>query len=330
MRAAWYDRQGPAAEVLRGGELPTPEPGPGEARVRLRASGANPADMARRAGPAHVMEGPRIIPHSDGAGVVDAVGPGADPGLIGRRVWLYNGQRGGRAHGTAAEAIALDASLLTPLPDHVSFEEGACLGIPCMTAWACVHSDGPVTGKTVLVTGGAGAVGNYAVQHAVRDGARVIATVSDPESETAARAAGAHAVLRRDAPDLADEILEAASGPVDRIVEVDLGGDAAVAQRVIGVNGVIAAYASRGDPRPALDVYGLLRRNVTLRMFLLPISPLPLRQAAQAAIAAWLSNPAQPARHAVAARFPLADIAAAHQAIEAGGKRGTVVLLPDR
>lgn len=328
MRAAWYESQGPAEKVLRLGEIPTPEPGPGEARVRLMASGVNPADMNRRAGPAHAMEGPRIVPHSDGAGVVDAVGPGADPALIGRRVWLYNGQRGGRVMGTAAEAIALDASLLTPLPDHVSFEEGACLGIPCMTAWCCVHSDGPVTGRTVLVTGGAGAVGAYAVQHAARDGARVIATVSDDASAAAAREAGAETVLRRDAPDLADEILEAASGPVDRIVEADLGGNAAVAQRVIGTNGVIAAYASRGDPRPGLDAYGLLRRNVTLRMFLLPIAPLPLRQAAQAGIAAWLADPAAPARHAVAARFPLDRIVEAHRAVEAGGKRGTVVVCP--
>ncbi|MBL8673396.1 MAG: alcohol dehydrogenase catalytic domain-containing protein, partial [Rhodospirillales bacterium] len=137
MRAVWFERQGPASEVLRIGERPTPRAAAGEVRVRLHASGVNPADTNRRAGRGYVMEGPAVIPDSDGAGIVDEVGAGVDPAWLGKRVWLYNGQRGGRVDGTAAEWIALDAGLVAPLADGTSFAEGACLGIPCMTAHRC-------------------------------------------------------------------------------------------------------------------------------------------------------------------------------------------------
>lgn len=163
MRAVWYERRTKPHEVLEPGEMPAPDAGPGEVRVRLEASGVNPADCYRRQGPGP-MEFPRVITHSDGAGVVDRVGPGVAATWIGRRVWLNNGQRNGRWMGTAAEYVALDADLVTPLPDHVSFAEGATLGIPCMTAHRCVFVAGPVQGRTVLVTGGAGAVGQYAVR----------------------------------------------------------------------------------------------------------------------------------------------------------------------
>ena len=163
MRAVWYDRQGPADEVLMTGELPTPEPRLGEVRVRLEASGVNPSDTYRRRG-AVPAEYPRVIPNSDGAGVIDAVGEGVDKAWVGRRVWLFNGQRNGRWMGTAAEYISLDVSLVRELPDHVSFAEGATLGIPGLTAHGCVFAFGPVQGRTLLVTGGAGAVGHYDVQ----------------------------------------------------------------------------------------------------------------------------------------------------------------------
>ena len=181
MRAVWYERTGAANEVLKAGEQPLPEPGPGEVRVRLKTSGVNPADTYRRRGEGYAMEAPLVIPNSDGAGIIDKVGPGIDAKRIGERVWIYNGQRG-RPLGTAAEAIALDADLVTRLPDDVSFEAGACLGIPCMTAHRCVFSEGEtpplerghLSGKTVLVTGGGGAVGNYAIQLAKWAGARVL------------------------------------------------------------------------------------------------------------------------------------------------------------
>ena len=194
MRAVWYDRQGAADEVLVCGELPTPEAGHGEVRVRLEASGVNPSDTYRRRGPP-AMEYPRVVTNSDGAGVVDQVGPGVPQHWLGKRVWLYNGQRNGRWMGTAAEYIALSADLVTELPDHVSFAEGATLGVPAMTAHRSVFVAGPVQGKTLLVTGGAGAVGHYAVQLATWAGARVITTVSSPEKTERARAGGAAHII---------------------------------------------------------------------------------------------------------------------------------------
>ena len=225
MKAVWYERTGAAPDVLTVGEQPEPQAGPGEVRGRLHASGVNPAHCNRRGGRGYLMEDPRVVPNSDGAGMVDQTGPGADPGLLGKRVWLYNGQRG-RAFGTAAEFIALDEELVSPLPDDVGFIEGACLGIPCMTAWHCVFMDGPVSGRTVLVQGGAGAVGHFAVQLAVWGGARVLATVDGEPKSRHALAGGAAATIDFRHDDVADRVLELTAGAgVDRIVEVDFGGN---------------------------------------------------------------------------------------------------------
>src|SRR6202041_4031529 len=195
MKAVWYERTGAAAEVLSYGDMPTPVAGPGEVRVRLEASGVNPADVGRRSGSYRAMEFPRVIPNSDGGGIVDQVGDGVPRLQVGQRVWLFNGQRNGRAFGTAAETISLAEPLVTPLPDDVSYAAGATLGIPCMTAWCCLFGDGPVAGKTVLVTGGAGAVGHYAVQLAKWGGARVIATVRSPLKAGQGGVAGADLVI---------------------------------------------------------------------------------------------------------------------------------------
>ena len=222
MRAVWYDRQGAADEVLVCGELPTPNAGHGEVRVKLEASGVNPSDTYRRRSPP-AMEYPRVITNSDGAGVIDQVGPGVDQRRLGKRVWLYNGQRNGRWMGTAAECIALSADLVTELPDHVSFEEGATLGVPAMTAHRAVFVAGPVQGKTLLVTGGAGAVGHYAVQLASWAGATVIATVSSSEKADRARAGGAAHVINYRSEDVAARVLDITGGVgVDQIAEVDL------------------------------------------------------------------------------------------------------------
>ncbi|HKU06843.1 MAG TPA: NADPH:quinone reductase, partial [Bradyrhizobium sp.] len=195
MRAVWYERTGPATEVLTYGEMPTPVAAPGEVRIKLEASGINPADVGRRGGSYRAMEYPRVIPNSDGAGIVDQVGDGVTRLKTGQRVWLFNGQRNGRAFGTACEYIALAEHLVTPLPDNLSFAQGATLGIPCMTAWTCLFCDGPIAGKTVLVTGGAGAVGHYAVQLAKWGGAQVIATVSSAAKAEQARLGGADLVV---------------------------------------------------------------------------------------------------------------------------------------
>src|SRR3990167_1402555 len=186
MKAVWYDRTGAAREVLQYGDLPTPVAGQGQALIRIKASGVNPSDVGMRGGPAP-MAYRRITPNSDGAGVVEAVGPGVAQTWVGKRVWFYNGQRNGRAFGSAAEYIELDTDLLMELPDSVEFAQGATLGIPCMTAHRSLFVAGPVQGRTVLVTGGAGAVGHYAVQLANWAGATVIATVSSAEKAQRAK-----------------------------------------------------------------------------------------------------------------------------------------------
>lgn len=328
MKAVWYARQGPAAEVLQFGEQPAPEPGPGELRVCLAASGVNPSDCNRRAGKDYAMESALIIPNSDGAGTVDAAGAGVDPGWIGKRVWLYNGQRG-RALGTAAEYIALHVSLVAPLPDDVSFDAGACLGIPCMTAYRCVFLDGDVAGKWVLVTGGAGAVGHYAIQLAKWGGAKVIATVSSPAKAAHATAAGADHVIDYRSENAGARVLEITGGAgVDRIVEVDFGGNLEASLACIALNGAIAAYASRGESAPRLPFYRLMRKNVSLHAVLLYNTPPEFRKRAQQEINRWLGT--GQAKHAVAATYPLHETAAAHEMVEAGGKIGTVVVRCDR
>lgn len=325
MRAVYYERTGPAAEVLRVGELPTPTPAAGEVRVKLAASAVHPADTNRRAGRGYQMEGPLIVPHSDGAGVIDAVGPGVLPALIGERVWLYNGQRGGRILGTAAEYICIDQDLTAPLPAGVSFRDGACLGIPCMTAHRCLFADGSVAGKTVLVSGGAGAVANYAIQLAKWAGATVIATASAAGAEDALTA-GADVVFKSRDEDLCANVLRETAGQgVDLAVEVDFGGNLRDLARIVRTNGSIAAYASRGDPNPAFPFYELMRRNIVVRPVLLPTCPLAARRSAQADIVRWLEQGPRFHRHV---SMGLPETAKAHELVESGMKRGTVLVEP--
>src|SRR6516225_9063691 len=255
MKAVWYDRAGPATEVLTHGEMPTPPAAAGEVRIRLEASGVNPADTYRRAGNYRGPRFPRVIPNSDGAGVVDQVGTGVTRLKIGQRVWLFNGQRNGRAFGTAAEYIALAEPLVTPLPDRLSFAQGATLGIPAMTAWCCLFCDGPIAGKTVLVTGGAGAVGHYAVQLAKWGGARVIATVSSEAKAEQARLAGADLVINYRNEDVIAKVLDfTGKRGVDHVADVDFGGNIATTLKLMAVNSVIAVYATNGNRTPVLPV----------------------------------------------------------------------------
>ena len=328
MRAVWYERQGAASEVLVVGELPTPDAGPGEVRVKLEASGVNPSDTYRRRGRVP-MEYPRVVTNSDGAGVVDQVGAGVVSSWLGRRVWLYNGQRNGRWCGTAAEYIALAVDLVTPLPDHVSFAEGATLGVPCMTAHRCVFLAAPLQGRVVLVTGGAGAVGHYAVQLAAWAGATVIATVSSPEKATRARAGGAEYVIDYKQEDIAARVRAITGGVgVDHVVEVDFGGNLAACVASVRANGSVAVYASAGERTPKVPVGDLMQKNLSVHSMSLPGSPHESRKRAQTDITRWLAGGAR--LLSVAARFPLAETAAAHEAVERGGKVGTVVVEPQR
>src|SRR4051812_34218129 len=324
----WYDQQGAADEVLVCGELPTPNAGYGEVRVKLEASGVNPSDTYRRRGPP-TMEYPRVITNSDGAGVIDQLGPGLDQQRLGKRVWLYNGQRNGRWMGTAAEYIALSVDLITELPDHVSCAEGATLGVPAMTAHRAVFVAGPVQGKTLLVTGGAGAVGHYAVQLANWAGATVIATVSSSEKADRARAGGAAHVINYRSEDVAARVLDITGGVgVDHIAEVDFGGNLAATLRCLRVNGSIMIYASNGDREPKLPVRDLMQKNLAVYAMSLAGVPYSDRKRAQADIAASTATPGRIL--SVAARFPLYETAAAHKAVEAGGKIGTVIVEPQR
>ncbi|WP_374578106.1 NADPH:quinone reductase [Phenylobacterium sp.] len=326
MRAIWYDRTGPAREVLQLGDRPTPEPGQGQALIRVRASGVNPSDAGMRAGPAP-MAYPRITPNSDGAGVVEAVGPGVSPAWVGKRVWFYNGQRNGRAFGSAAEYIELDVDLLSVLPDQVSFAEGATLGIPCMTAHRSLFLAGPVQGRTVLVTGGAGAVGHYAVQLAAWAGASVIATVSSEEKAERARAGGAHHVIDYRREDVAARVRELTDGEgVHHVVDVDFGGNLAATLACVRLNGSIAYYATKGAREPVVPAGAMMGLNLQVSGVYLPVSPHEARRRAQADITRWIGTGER--MLSVAGRFPLEDCAGAHELVESGGKVGTVVVEP--
>ena len=325
MKAVWYERTGAAPDVLTYGDMAPPVVGAGEVRVRLEASGVNPADVGRRAGSYRAMEYPRVIPNSDGAGTIDQVGDGVTRLSVGQRVWLYNGQRNGRAYGTAAEYIALAEHLVTPLPNDVSFAAGATLGIPCMTAWCCLFGDGPIAGQTVLVTGGAGAVGHYAVQLAKWGGARVIATVSSSLKAEQARLAGADMVVDYKTDDVVAKVLAFTDNRgVDRVVDVDFGGNIATTLKLMAMNSTIAIYATNGNRNPIVPMRELMERCIALRSLVLYALPPPLLLAAQADISKWLA--AGPRIHNIAAQFSLSDTAQAHLAVEKGDKLGTVIV----
>src|SRR5258707_5801576 len=325
MKAVWYERTGAAPDVLTYGDMPTPVAGPGEVRVRLEASGVNPADVGRRAGSYRAMDFPRVIPNSDGAGIIDQVGDGVTRLSAGQRVWLFNGQRNGRAFGTAAEYIALAEHLVTPLPDHVSFAAGATLGIPGMTAWCCLFGDGPIAGQTVLVSGGAGAVGHYAVQLAKWGGARVIATVSSSLKAEQARLAGADLVIDYKTEDvIAKAIAFTEQRGVDRVVDVDFGGNIAPTLELIAMNATIAVYATNGNRNPIIPMRELMEKCIALRALVLFALPPPLLAAAQVDISKWLA--AGKRIHNIAAQFALSETAQAHLAVERGDELGTVIV----
>jgi NADPH2:quinone reductase len=325
MKAVWYERCGPAAEVLEFGERPTPVAGAGEVRIRLEASGVNPADVGRRAGNYRGLEFPLVIPNSDGAGIVDQVGAGVTRLKAGMRVWLFNGQRNGRALGTAAEYIALDEKLVTPLPDQVSFAQGATLGIPAMTAWCSLFADGTIAGKTVLVTGGAGAVGHYAVQLAKWGGANVIATVSSAAKAEQARLGGADLAVNYRTDDVVASVREFTGGRgVDHVVEVDFGGNVATTPKLMAMNSTIAVYATQGNRTPVVPMRELMEKCVNLRSLVLFALPWELLSAAQADITKWLG--AGRRLHNIAGQYALAETVQAHLAVEKGDKLGTVIV----
>ncbi len=323
MRAAWYEQQGPAEQVLQIGELPDPQPAAGEVRVRVALSGVNPGDVKKRQGwQGSSMPAPQVIPHSDGAGLIDAVGPGVDPSRIGSRVWVH-GAQSYRPYGTAAQATVVPQQLAVELPDEVPDQLGAALGIPGITAHRAVFADGPVTGQVILVHGVVGAVGSLAAQLATWAGATVIGTVrKHADLDTVPQGRVAHTVAL-DEDDVVARVHRIAPAGVARIVEVALSANADLDAALIAQGGTIAAYASPAD-RPELPFWPLLFANVTLR--LLGSDDFPPETKVQAARDLTSAAASGDLHVRIGARYPLDQIAAAHLAVEAGSTPGRVLI----
>jgi NADPH2:quinone reductase len=320
MRAAWYERRGPARDVLVVGEMPLPRPGDGEVRIRLAFSGINPGDVKKRSGwQGSPMPHPRVVPHSDGAGVIDAVGAGVPQARIGQAAWCY-GAQSYRPFGTAAEAVVVPAALAVALPDGTHsrpdlLEQAACLGIAGITGHRAVFVRGPVAGLDVLVWGAASGVGAVALQMAHRGGARVFAVVRRAEQLSEVRALGAAEAFLADDPALADRIREAAPSGVHRIAEVDFAAHVDVDAAVIATGGAIAAYASSAD-RPTLPYWTLAFADVSLHLLGSDDFPPAVKAEAAAELTAALLEGRL--RATIAERLPLDEIALAHERVESG------------
>ncbi len=328
MRAAWFESFGPANEVLQVGELDKPSVSADQVLVRLYASGINPSDVKKRAGSfPNLLDDGLVIPNSDGAGVIEAVGPNVSQSRIGERVWVYQAQYA-RRFGTAAEYVAIDELRAAPLPDNVGFDVGACLGIPVMTAHRAVFADGAVSGQYVLITGGAGRVGHYAIQLASQDGAHVIATASnDADIETCLQA-GAKTVVNHRDKSFPEAILDASKGNlIDRIVEVEFGANLATVIQVIKIGGTIATYSSTVEPEPKLPFFNMMYKDITTRFVIVYAMPEAAKQAAIALINEKLRN--NSLQHRIAKTLSLEEIANGNQIIENGKTRGAVILSTD-
>ncbi len=324
MQAAYYERTGPATEVLQLAELPDPTPGPGELRVRLLWSGVNPSDVKSRAGlRSSVLPFARITPHSDGMGVVDAVGEGVTPERIGQRVWIWNGAWG-RPNGTAAQYIVVPQAQAVALPEGVPDEAGACFGIPALTALHAVLASGGVRGKRVLVAGGAGAVGHYAVQMAKALGAHQVVATSSAAKADVARAAGADAVVDYHGSTVAAQLREATQGQgFDRIIEVDITANAMLNLAVLRNGGECLVYGS-GAGQFSLPFFPLISGNVSLQFFIVYNLASADRAHALVTLDDLLRRGAL--THQIGERLPLAQIAQAHELVEQARVLGNVVL----
>jgi NADPH2:quinone reductase len=320
MRAAMYSSMGPAAEVLTMDRVVIPKPGPNQVRVRLSFSGVNPTDVKSRGGVTARDIAEFQIPHQDGAGVIDIVGANVDPARIGERVWVMLAAFDS-VYGTAAEYCVVDVGLVRPLPDSVSFELGATLGVPAVTAAHCVLGDGPVAGQVVLVHGGAGGVGRCAVQIAKWAGATVVATASTEDKRVVALAAGADHVFDYREESAPADVL-AAVGPVDRIIEVNLPANLEFDLGVSRSGSVVVIYAADGED-PVIPRRRLMTANLTLQFMLLyTVAPAAL-SAAVSAVEAALADGAltmPPVRY-----FELEEIVAAHEAQEGGASERVLV-----
>ena len=330
MKAVFNTARGTARDTLALKEVDLPSPGAGEVLVAMRASGVNPSDVKLRSGAQGPMIADQVLVHNDGAGVIEAVGEGVGPARVGQRVWMYNINRsadglGQGPLGTAAQYAIIPAHLAVELPDEASFEAGACLGVPAMTAHRALMWAGPVAGRTVLVTGGAGAVGHSAIQIAKAKGARVIATVSNDIKAEIAREAGADEVLNYKATPLLDQLLDlVGNGGIDHVVDVDIAAHMEIYPQILKINGSVGAYASASNLTPALPFYPLAFRNIQLQpVFVYSMSDAAKAEAIKDINALLTSGQLSPR---IDRRFALEDIAVAHETVEAGSLLGNAVV----
>ena len=324
MKAAWYENIGAAAEVLQVGETSDPTPNVGEVLVEIKSSVLNPSDVKTRAGARGELQFPKVIPHSDGGGVITAVGEGIDEKRIGERVWIWNGAFG-RACGTCAEMIALPSEQAVSLPEGTSFEAAACMGIPASTAYYGMLCDGSVENQTVLVTGGAGAVGYYGIQLAKWSGASVITTVSGDEKAAVANDAGADLIINYRDEDVVAAINDFTNGEgVDRILEVEFGGNLETSKQIIKPNGTIASYGSVASMEPTLPFYDLMFKGVKLNTYLIYIVSEADRNMITDGINDALND--QALNHMIAESYELDDIVDAHLSMESNTVVGNIVI----
>jgi NADPH2:quinone reductase len=322
MRAAYYEKNGPARDVLHVGEVETPRPGPGEVRVKLAFSGVNPSDVKSRSGTVRKIAFPRVIPHSDGAGEIDLVGDGVSPTRIGERVWVWNGQWK-RPFGTCAESIVLPAAMAVPLPPNASFETGACLGIPAMTASHAVVLAGAGPDTTLLIAGGAGAVAQCAIQFAKARGATVITTISSAEKAAAARAAGADHAIDYKRENVGDRVMEiTGKRGVDAVIELDLAANANLLPGVLRPRGTVVVYGTQAQA--VLPAQWMLVSSITIKFFIVYELNEDDRAAAIGAINRALEDGGLVTT--IAQTLPLADVVAAHEAVEQGKTIGNVLV----
>lgn len=326
MKAAFYRRQGPASEVFEIGELPDPHPARGEVRVRIRASGVNPTDTYTRSGVRRRgMPFEMIVPNQDGAGVIDEVGEGVARSRVGERVYVTMAQWQ-RPWGTASEYIALPGDRAIPLPEDTGFEQGACLGVPILTAHYALALYAGVAGQTVLVQGGAGAVGFYAIQFAKLMGATVIATVSSDHKAQVARAAGADHVINYRTDELGARVAAVTSGRgVGRVLEVNFAANAVRIPEVLGKGGTVVVYGSRGPEGTVAATWGI-QNQPTIRFIYMYELPAESYRAAYADFAAWARG--GKLKHLPVKTFTLREIGVAHEMVEQGtdGVRAVVML----
>ena len=323
MKAVWYETNGDARDVLVHGEMPTPEVGPGEVRVKISVSGVNPSDVKSRKGRALIA--PRIVPHSDAGGIIDAVGASVPKNRLGQRVWTWNGQFG-RPFGTCAEYIVLPEAQAVALPDNTSFDAAACMGIPGLTAFEAVRRCGDLKGKTILVIAAAAAVGHYAAQMAVLGGARVIGTVSSETKAAHARAVGVSETINYKTENVAQRVLVLTGGRgVDAIIDMDFSTTAdLVRQGALAPHGTVACYGSNEYADPLIPFRVALFNTLSFQFFLVYDLTPSQRAFALAGINDLLAS--SKLVHAIGARYPLSETIAAHEAVEQGKVMGNAVI----